>query len=58
MPVITQDVLADGKRGFGLPEGEEYVFSMLPLFCADHGRRCLENKHTNITIYTQGFTKY
>lgn len=41
---VTQDVLADGKRGFGFPEREEYVFCMLPLFCADHGRRCLQNK--------------
>lgn len=39
--VFTQDVLADGKGGFGLPEGEEYMFSMLPLFRADHRRRCL-----------------
>lgn len=39
--MFTQYVLADGKGGFGFPEGEEYMFSMLPLFRADHGRRCL-----------------
>lgn len=44
--VFTKDVLADGERGFGLPEGEEYMFSMLPLLCADHGRRCLGGKKT------------
>lgn len=44
--LFTQDVLADGKGGFGFPEGEEYMFSMLPLFCADHGRRCLKLKQS------------
>lgn len=38
---FTQNVLADGEGGLGLPEGEEYMFSMLPLFRADHGWRCL-----------------
>lgn len=41
---FTQYVFADGKGGFGFPEGEEYMFSMLPLFRADHGRRCLQLK--------------
>lgn len=40
--VFTQDVLADGEGGFGFPEGEEYMFGMLPLFRADHRRRCLQ----------------
>lgn len=39
--LVTEDVLADGKWGFGFPEGEEDVFSMLPLFCAHHRRRRL-----------------
>lgn len=39
--MLTQDVLANGKGGLGLPEGEEYMFSMLSLLCADHRRRCL-----------------
>lgn len=35
-------MLADGEGGFGFPEGEEYMFGMLPLFRADHRRRCLQ----------------
>lgn len=55
--LVTEDVLADGKWGFGFPEGEEDVFSMLPLFCAHHRRRRLwtnkekkNNKHMNMIV--------
>lgn len=43
--LFTQNVLADGKGGFGFPEGEENVFSMLPLLRADHGRRRLDERN-------------
>lgn len=50
---VTQDVLADGERRFGFPEGEEYVFSMLPLLCADHGGWCLQREAKEFASQTR-----